>query len=410
MNLSPIPRHRPLHFSLVLAVMVLLNAFWILPANAFDLQVAETIQITEPTSDDFQAIGGNITVDEPVNGDLLVIGGEVTVDAAVKGDMMVMAGQVVLNGAVTDDVRVVGGAVMINGMIGDDLIVRAGKVVIGPDAIVSGDVVIARGAYTEVFGTVQGSLYARGVRTVLNGEVLEDVFVRSMKLDFDGVVHGDTELSAQTLTVGSNAQFGGDVRYWQKGGTLDFDETAVSSAPVYDKTLTFRPSDLRLFGPFADRESFMPTLQWIYVLSGAAILLLLSLLFKGEGFDDMAQSIRRGATQQFLKGLLLVIITPVLVLLLMMSVIGIPIALLVLALYLFLLFISEILAALVLARVAKHRFQKQWSDGMMVCISLVFFVALMLVERVPVVGFLMVKIVVLMVLGGLVTLAQKRWE
>ena len=109
--------------------------------------------------DDASFFGGTITVSDTVDGDVFALCGTITLNAPIDGDVIIAGGRVTINDYVEGKVIVFGGDVEINGSIGE-LITAAGKVTLSPSSLVRSDAKIVAGDVVAQ-GTVVGTLNVR---------------------------------------------------------------------------------------------------------------------------------------------------------------------------------------------------------------------------------------------------------
>ncbi len=106
----------------------------------------------EPGGDVF-LLGQNYTLesDEVLDGSLAVIGGNADIeeDASVNGDIALIGGNLKINGNVNGNVALIGGNLTISGKIDGDIVVIGGQVLLTETAIVNGDIVTMGGQVTK---------------------------------------------------------------------------------------------------------------------------------------------------------------------------------------------------------------------------------------------------------------------
>lgn len=144
---------------------------------------------------DFYTAGNIVTISGQVQEDLLVAGTEVNVNGQIGADVLVLGANVDINGTVGDDLRILGGNIIIAEPVLGDVFVIGGNIKILSSASVTGDVTIIGGS------------------AVINGPVEGRVLGWLETLRIDSSVVGDVEVTATTLTLGDNANIGGDIKY-----------------------------------------------------------------------------------------------------------------------------------------------------------------------------------------------------
>jgi uncharacterized RDD family membrane protein YckC/cytoskeletal protein CcmA (bactofilin family) len=108
-----------------------------------------------PEGDRTQFMSSNrIDAGETVRGDVRTVMGSNTVAGAVSHDVVAVMGSDVIDGSVGHDVVAVMGSVVINGTVGHNVKAVMGDITLGPDAIVRGDVMTVVGKVTRAPGAI----------------------------------------------------------------------------------------------------------------------------------------------------------------------------------------------------------------------------------------------------------------
>lgn len=163
---------------------------------AADVRQAEVVAKDAKVKNLYLA-GQNPTVDANVTGDLVAAGANLTVNGDVTGSVLAAGGNLNLNGAVAQSVRVAGSTVNIESVVGGDVIVFGGTVIFGTKSVVNGDVIIMGGT-VDMKGKVLGSI--------------KNSYVGNLTLA--GAVTGDVSLGqVGTLNVAGTAVVGGVMKY-----------------------------------------------------------------------------------------------------------------------------------------------------------------------------------------------------
>ena len=269
--------------------------------------------------------GGTVEVSQPTDGSLNAAGGQVLVQAPVEGSLRAAGGQIV----------------------------------VGPDAAIAGDAMLAGGDVT-VKGAIQGNLHAAG------GEVT-----------LDGPVGGDAFVGSGSLTLGPNARIEGKLEF--RGSKLTRDPAAqVVGGLVHAPTRSHRQE-----WKAGDRSS--P--GWLWSLGLVALAALVAGALPGPS-QRLAQELRERPWMTTLLGFLALTAIPVGAVLLVITIIGIPIAFLAMILYAALLMVGYVWLAVVLGGLMLDRFKAEtaavtaWRIGA----AALAMVVLALAVRVPFVG------------------------
>lgn len=213
-------------------------------------------------------------------------GGSIVVGAneTVEGDLDAFGGTVIVRGTVTGDLNAFAGSVRIDGTVGGDVDAAGGDIVLGPDGRIGGN-------------------FAAGGGTVR----------------IDGTVAGDAEVGAEEIRLGPTARIDGDLTY---GGNLSRATGATIGGSISE-------GDVQVgVGPVGG----LPALPgWLSTVYGMLVNLALGAVLI-LAFPRFSRSVRERAVGTPFRsggvGLLTVIAVPVALVLLAITIVGIPLMLL----------------------------------------------------------------------------------
>lgn len=306
-------------------------------------------------------------------GNMYLGSGNANILGQVVGDLYVGAGNAVISGQVTDDVVIVGGNTTITGNVGGDVRVMGGQ--------------------TTITGTVGGDIFVIGGSLTVGGETLGDV-------DFIG---GHFVLSP-------SARVGGDVTYRSDRRAEVSSEAQIAGELIYDKTLAQRLGVLK-----AGNTSFATGLA---ALLGAWLFLkLLMLVFASlviywlllGPLEKVVKTTFSHPGKLVVTGFAAMVAVPVLVLILAVTIIGLPLAILLGLFYGGALLAAKLLAGAVLGVWLDRRLFKRenyrptWKNVLLG--TLVFFI----LSYVPIVGWLLSLALVALVAGAMLEILYQRW-
>lgn len=377
-----------------IVITSLLALLLTLPALALRFESGENVRISQAVYEDIYVFSGTINIEAPVYGDIWCAGGTVTVSDTVTGDIVLGGGNIYLRGTVLDDVRAAGGTLTISGHIGGDLLVTGGTISVERDAVIDGSVAVSG-------GTVAFSGIARGVfksvagKLDLNGTAEKDFEFNGGELTLNGTIGGPSILAAQNITIGENAALRGPVRYWTEKGEISFGDALQNGA-----TASFDPSlQKHLDQPdakFLGFASFLAVL-W-YLLAGFTLLWLGQWLFE-RTFKAAATTASAEPVRSLGYGFLYFVVVPVAIVLLFITVIGIPIGLIALLFYGLFFALANIITALVGANWIDQRKAYNWRLLQLVFVALGLLVVLKLLTFIPFLGWI-IKIAAILIAFG----------
>ena len=302
--------------------------------------------------------GGTVVVaeGETIEDDLTAMGGTIVIDGTVEGDLSVVGGNVVVGetGTVTGNVDGAAGNVRIEGDVGGTVSVGAGNLFVGPDAVVEGDLNAGAGS-----------------------------------IDLAGTVGGDVEVGTETLVLRETAVIEGDLRY----GAEEFvDEGGTVEGAVIQ-------TDDTGFDPVPTPPGWLLTVYGFLVnlLLGVVLLLVFPAASNAIATRARSEPIFAGAI-----GLVVLVAVPIVLVLLVLTLIGIPLAIIGAILFALVLWIASIYGRFAVGSwlLTYTEVDNRWLA------LLVGLLAVGIVEQVPFFGGLIAFLVLLLGLGALALVAR----
>lgn len=278
------------------------------------------------THNPYFAYGENVNVSGTVNGDTYVAGGKVLIDGNINGDLLVAGGNVEISGNVREDVRVIGGQVTVKGRVGKNLSVLGGEITIDEKAVVVGSLVGAGGRF-NIQGQINDNVDLAGGEVILNSKTLKD---------FDVV--------AGQITLNEKANILGKFEYWS-----DTKPTLSQTSVVKGQTI----EHLMPVNNNTRKESLSKMKEMAGMVGlGGKIIGMLSLLLTGMLLIKLSKKFMVKTSDivksDFWKsmgiGFAIIFLTPILFIILLITIIGAPIALITLVLYFVMLYLAQIFA------------------------------------------------------------------
>ena len=276
----------------------------------------------ETVNDDLYLFGGDVTIAGTVNGDAVVASGTLKVPGRVNGNLNVAAGELDIAGSVQRSVRVAAGTVTITGDIAGDLVITGGTVTIETTGAVGGDVLVA-GGDVKIRGPVDGDVRGK----VSNLQISEEI-------------GGDVRVTVSTLDLQTGARIDGDLKYTSADPADIATGVTVTGTRTHTESSQFTPgNDIRSF-------LFSPIFRLLVALfTGLVLILLLP-----RAAAIVADGIRKAPASTFVVGLIMLFVVPVVAVILLFTVIGIPVSIMLWVSYAILLYLSQIFLGLALGR------------------------------------------------------------
>lgn len=344
-----------------------------------------------------------LTVNEPSVGNTYLAGAEVTITAPVADDLMVFGGTINLFAPVAGDAFLAGATVDIGQPIAGDLRAGAGRILVKEN--VAGDAVLGAGTLT-MLGNAGGEVRVAGAQVRLLGGSTGPVTVYGGDVLLAGEFENGVEvLASDRLTLAEGTVIRGALKY-----------NAPQEAGI--------PESARVEGgvEYTGTASYLPTLEeaQTFAVAGAGVLFLVKVLavlvlvsvvaglfpqFTETAVSRLTHRSVDRLVLSFLLGFALMVATPVLMLLLVLSFVGIGLAVMLAALYVLALIGAYIAASATIGTLIRRLLFKgrfvTWLNALLGAL------VLQVLGTVPVLGSVLVFIAVAAALGAVGIMAYR---
>lgn len=176
-------KRRALWSALIAVVAVFVFGGVALAANGtFESGNNVTIGASQTVDHSLFAAGNTVTINGTINGDVYCAGKSIFISGVVNGDVFCAGQELRVSGKVTGSVRAAGQNVSVAGTTGHAISLAGQSVSVEPDAKVGGDATLA-GSSILIAGDLARDAYAAGASVTISGAVGRDVTVHSKSLD-----------------------------------------------------------------------------------------------------------------------------------------------------------------------------------------------------------------------------------
>lgn len=368
------------------AVIVLLVAMPMLSLAA-EFRGGEQLSIEkdEKIIDDVYMAGGSVMGAGSVSGDLIVAGGNIVIVGDVGADLTAVGGNINILSNVGDDVRVGGGTIVVNGGIGGDLMVGGGQVTISGSGV-GGDMLVG-GANVHIDAPVEGNIIVGGGSVYINASI-----------------KGNVEIKAEKITLGKNAVIFGNLTY-ESSEELVQETGAVVKGIVDFKMLTKTMVPSQVF-----KAIISAFVLWKF------ITLLVCAFIVGLVMRRFSKEIIVLATErplpEFGRGVIAMIVMPVVSVLLLVILVGIPFGIMGLLAFIIMMLLAWIITPIIVGSVIFRYFSKKELEVSWKTILLGVFLY-MLLGFIPFIGDFVQTLLMLLSFGAIVALrlqSIKAWR
>lgn len=308
--------------------------------------------------------GENSTLTEDIDRDLMIAGSQVVVNSNIKGDVYMAGGQAEISGTVDKNLHIAGGEVLISGIVKGDVITAGGNIRLAKDAVIN------------------GYLIALGSQVTLEGQVNDAVRVFAGNLDVrPGAVLNNLEANVDEANISDLATVQG--------------KKQIHITPKLEKNKESR------------KHEFIGIYSAFKIVGFLSKLLVLLILIKilGKHADALVSPILKSPISTLGWGTIKLFITPFIILTLLITIIGMPLAFIITLLYFLSFYLSSLIVSIALGQwfVDKKwfKFKNKYFQAFL------GFLAISLMSIIPMVGFLTSLVVLLLGLGAILEAVRK---
>jgi cytoskeletal protein CcmA (bactofilin family) len=366
---------KKLQLFVVFVLTISLSPVALFAASEFGNGPAYTLPAGQTVNGNLYAGGASINVLGTVGKDVMAAGGNVLLAGTTTGSVMAAGGSLSLTAPVGADARLAGGNISIAAPVGGELVAGAGNLVLEQNAIVGGDAFLA------------------GNQIVLNGGVIGNVRIAAQQVTINGTIGKNVVIRAQKIVFGRQARIGGDVSYQSA------ERAQIAPGAVIAGRTTFSKISM------PERYSWGNTLAmlgltWLFKLIAILVAVLVAFLVLPKRTTEVAVRAADNFWYEVLRGLIILVVVPVVLLILLFSVVGIMLALIGLLAYILMLLLAAVLSAFTLAGVLQKYAFKESVASITWPKLLLATLILMILGLIPVLGWLAAFVFYLAALGA----------
>jgi len=335
--------------------------------------------------------GDTIQIDGTVEGTTFASGREVSIEGTINGSLFIAAQTVIVNGEVTGNVYAAGQNVTINGNTEGDAFLAGQNIRIGENAQMGRD------------------LFTAGATIIQEGSVPRHVFSGAQTYILNGQVGGDVMMALEQLTIQESAEVEGDLLY-RSSSEATIDSNAVINGQTDWTQVT---GEVMQETQSPTRQVMDVFLGMLWSIVGALLVWFLFKFLRDNFWMNMVPLISASPFKTIGIGFLTLFLVPIVIILLLIlavvTVAGIPLALILAALYGIGLYISHIVVAVSIGswladRLTWIRLKRE------VWLVLLGLVLLELIGIIPVANFIVSLVVIVIGLGALAQAPFKRTD
>ncbi len=337
---------------------------------------ASTLPRLQETQGDYYASGKIVEISGKVNGDLYVAAGQVFIDGEVTGSVLVCGGMLSISGAVGENVRALVGQAQLSGSVKGNVSIVAGNVDI------TGSAVIGR----NLSGMIGSSNLSGNIHNVVR------LYAGSLRLS--GTVREMIAYVGQ-LTLTSTAQVAKSINYWSSHEAIVAEESRIGGEIVHHDAFWGKK--------FRQGKGYIKVIShYLAIVMNLFYTLILGMIFLRffpEKIKNGYLVLRNRFFHALMCGIIFLVVMPLICLVLVVSIVGMPFALAVIALNAIGFYSVKVIVIAYVARLLFHKFAyKKW-EIVYFCITTFLYFGL---TRIPFLNVIIPVVTLLLGLGAVI--------
>lgn len=337
--------------------------------------VSDSINITKQQTLDKTLVSGasDIDVAGVLNGDLFCIGQNLNISGTINGDVFCATSNVNISGNIKGSLRLLASNTTITG------------------AIYNGSTIVTDNFNLDTSGYMGYDVFLTATKAQINGNIDRDLNILGDNYVINGNIDRNISGNANQLTLQKNATVLGNIDITSQNN-ISREDGAVVSGTINQVKESSNNSNPILEG----------LLFALYMMVSLALISLLIALLMPKTLEYSYQIVKKSPFKVALAGLVTSIIAPVVLIMLFITIIGIPLAFMLIAAWIL---VASFTGPIVAFQIGKSILRKNKKSKPVVCMLLGSLI-LLSVYLIPIVNIFVMTVVYLYGLG-IVTLIAK---
>lgn len=275
--------------------------------------------------------GNSIQIDGTVEGTAFAFGQVVRINGTINGDLVTCAQTLYISGTVKGNIYAAGQDLTVGTQANGDVFIAGQRVEIAKEAVIGRD------------------LFIGGDTVLMDGAVQREFYVNGSNVSISGIVGRNVNMEGTYLNLLDGANIKGDLSY------RTHDKAKISSGAVVQGKTNWQyvePVET------PQKKTFVSDLTgMLWSIAGALLIWFLVRVWRPEFWTKNARTIDEKPLKTIGVGILALIVTPILAILLMVTVIGIPLGIILGLAYGVAIYLSKIVVAAFIGYWLSKRFK-----------------------------------------------------
>ena len=313
-----------LSLALIIAFLLTLLGATVTHAADFRTDTSVTIGEGEVIDDDLYLLGTTLVINGTVNGDVFAAGTTIEINGTVNGNVSLAGTDVTINGTVSQGARIAANSVTIAGTIAGDALLLSNTADLISGGVVGRDLIL-----TVATATVDGTVERR-VAGVAD------------KVTHNGSVGTEFDMSVSNLIISDGASIGGDLTYRSENEAEIAGGAEIGGETMHEMTAEATDIDVGF--------SFDSIVVGIVGLIMTAVYGTVFLLVFPRLAITASNQLLENPLMSIGMGIVFLIVVPIVSILVMITVVGIPLGFIALILYGIALFSAQVFVGMTIGR------------------------------------------------------------
>jgi hypothetical protein len=350
-------------------------------AQAKNANTEKVLKSNEIVEKDYFAAGDNVALHGTVNGDAYLAGGNILVDGTVNGDIIAAGGQIIIEAKQVKNVRLIGGSLIINS-----------KNITGNITMAGGQIDIANSS------EIAGSLVTAGGNIRIGAPIGRGAHIAGGQISISNSINGDMFAAGNTIKLSPEAKINGNVTYWSENKISATRDQIKGS--LVQKT---PPDTKRAKNSAVAAFASMKIIQTLMGFVTAFIFGLIFIFLLPNCTLKLMTTIRSGVWKNLGLGFLSIILTPIVFVILLITILGIPFAFLLLFALILLVYFAKIFVSLVIGEKVFQYFKIKGGKVWMLIVGLLIYY---IISFIPFLGGIISFLVMILGIGAMLILKK----
>lgn len=340
--------------------------------HAFSAKTGSSIYVPkgETIDGNLYAAGQNITVEGKVKGDIICAGQTINIRGSVDGDVICAGQTISVDGNIGGSLRAAGSSIDIAGSIARNAMTFGANIITEASSTIGWDMMVGS-AMAELRGKIGRDLDGGGAQTIIGGQI-----GRNVKLSVGENNKTQNQSNSEpVLTISKTAKIGGELNY-----TANNEATIEKGAKINGKTIHNTPKQINSKPSYGG----LIMVKIISIFSALLIGLIIITLWR-KHIKAIIERMLNKIAPSVGWGFALYFLTPIAAILLIITIIGIPLAAILFGFWFLAMYIAKIITAIMIGRSLLWKMK----DENLIWSMVVGVIASWIIFSIPVIGWLL---------------------